>query len=250
MAINYNLVDFGPPPRRVKWTGGKKLRIVVYALIAAVAGMIIGISYSRYTIARQLYQHGKVTSASIITKHYTQGKTRTYFFDLFYLDGLKSYSPDLEVSALDYDHYTQGNEVTVTFLPSDHDKIALGKVTAGSVQSSFHGLIVTVVVALLVGGWLLGMLERSLWREYRLVENGLIFDAVVESVEPYTVKGTAYLRVRYRFDVDEHSIHGMYSVAGQPASGPLLGATVRVIASTWRPTVNKPVSQIAFVGLA
>ena len=250
MAINYNLVDFGPPPRRVKWTGGKKLRIVVYALIAAVAGMIIGISYSRYTIARQLYQHGKVTSASIITKHYTQGKTRTYFFDLFYLDGLKSYSPDLEVSALDYDHYTQGNEVTVTFLPSDHDKITLGTVTAASVQSSFQGLAITVIVTLLVGGWLLGMLERSLWREYRLLESGLIFDAVVESAEPYTVKGTAYLRVRYRFDIDGRSIHGMYSVAGQPGSGPQVGSTVTVIAFASTPAVNKPVSQIAMVGLA
>jgi len=248
----YNLppIDYGNPPRKVKWTGAKPIRIVAYLLIAFAVWGVIGGYYGGYTLTRALYLHGEVTSASIITKHYTQGKTRTHFFDLFYLDGFKSYSPEIEVSKLDYDRYYQGSSITITFLPSDHNQLELGRVTAAGVESSFHGFVVTVIVTLVIACVLIWMLERSLWKEYRLLQTGVIVDAVVESVEPYTIKSTACLRLRYRFDIDGHDGLGLHSVKGVPASGPQIGSTVKVIASPTDPAVNKPIVQITLVGLA
>ena len=238
----YMTVD---PPRNVRWTSAIPARFFAYLLAAFAIWLSYFVTNRTYEFARDLMNQGKVTTASVIAKHSTSGRYTSYYISLFYLVDLSSYSPDIEVDEGDYDQYSAGSNVIITYLPSDPTRLRLGRQTAADVADKYRGIGEWLTAVLVISALLLWGMEARMRKEYRLLQSGRVVEGRVYQVSSYSTKGGRQYKISYEYTVDGK----LYKDMIQRSKGVDEGSAVNVIYDPAAPSTNLLVEDIRYVAV-
>ncbi len=193
---------------RIRFAGSGRTFFLWFAALFTCAGLILlygGIQDA--TRERAYQQQGQLVEAVVVGKSIErasrQGKSSTRYEIAYRFtthDGRAVEGVDA-VDVEEWESLDRGSPFTITYLPGAPESNRAersGGMTSALVMTGLGGLLA------LVGGSVVGRIATRIWRERRLVREGVAVQGTVIAIEPSSVAVNKVRRLRVRYRYPDH----------------------------------------------
>lgn len=189
----------GRTPRPARFTvGAQAARASLLALMFLGVGLVGWCAAQDVGDLAALRAEGRTTTAVVMGKHKTHGKTTSYYLDYGFLGNLVWVNDDEEVSSSEYDRAQMDAPLLVTFLPAHPQTHRVGVVGNARIARQRTSWTVGGLATFAVLGMLVVFTERQYRNHLYLLRDGIPVTGTVMDQHVVRGKSTTYY-VRYQF---------------------------------------------------